>query len=164
MTIIYAEIYESCSLPSVYFHFFARFRSVAKGEACRAECANLRCLAIKVSFCLLFLFVLQINPRWTAPPHPRTPRCPPRRPRPATTSSRAGSAAARAAAAVQQAEEHPLEQGQDQEQAAAAAARHCVSFKLWLCRECPFPLSFWQLSVRTATWWRHTAHSASLFA
>lgn len=35
------------------FHFFFRFLSVAKAKACRAECANFRCLAIKISFCLV---------------------------------------------------------------------------------------------------------------
>jgi len=34
------------------FTFFSRILSVAKGKACRAECANFRWLAIKMSFCL----------------------------------------------------------------------------------------------------------------
>jgi len=64
--------------------------------------------------------VLQINPRWTAPPQPRMRRCPRPRPR-AATISRAGSAAARAAAPVAP-EQGDLEHRE--------AALHCVSSKL----------------------------------
>jgi len=114
MTIIYAEIYESRRSVHFFTFFFGSFPWL---KAKRAVLSVQIFAALQLKYPFVWSFVLQINPRWTAPPHPRMRRRPRPRPPPATIS-RAGSAAARAATPVAPEEGHRHQE---------AAALHCVS-------------------------------------
>lgn len=135
MTIIYAEIY----VPGSLFVFIFFLGSFPWQMAKRAMLSVQICAAWQLKYPFVRSFVLQINPRWTAPPHHRTPPCPP--PRPRVTSSREGpSVAARAIPALQElAEQQHLEVEEEQE----PVILHSVSFVLcfiFLLAKCP--LSF----------------------